>query len=268
MPVTELEKWTERLAIISDEASPGFREATEVCLPLGIRRFELRMLERGRVPYVSEESIREVEEEVARQHLEIVGINPGFGKVDVEDPKADEELSRGFDDAFRLMDRLSVNRMAMFTYTRTDPESATPEKVFQRLDQASERCREQGIQLLIENVPSVWGNTGTRLAEIAEKTEIEVIWDPANSEASGEQAYPTGYNAVRPFIEDVHLKNWDPEKKYVYLEEGAADIRGQVLALVDDDYHGLFCIESHRWDDPEATRINTRQLLGFLAEAP
>lgn len=259
-----LPDWKERLAIISDEAAPGFRAAVGICLPLGIRRFELRLLGGHRVPYVAEEALREVEEEVSRHDLKLIGLNPGFGKVTLEDPKAEGELGQGFDDAFRLMERLSITRMAMFSYTRTGPEAPIPGKVHDLLGRARERCLRQGYELLVENVPSVWGNTGTRLAEIARTAGLKVIWDPANSESSGEEAYPFGYRAVKPFIESVHLKNWDAERKYVYLNEGAADIRGQVRALVQDGYPGYFCIESHRWNDPEATGINAEQLLGYL----
>ncbi len=262
--MSDKQDWKKRLSIVSDEAAPGFKESVEISLPLGIRRFELRLLHEDRVPYVSEEAVREVEETLKRHEIEIVGINPGFGKVPVDDPRAGNQLSEGFDDTFRLMDRLSLDRMAMFTYQRTGPDDPIPEKSFELLGKASKRCQEYGCELLLENVPSVWGNTGSRLASFAEHTGLEVIWDPANSDASGEESFPTGYQAVKPFIRNVHLKNWDPDQGYVYLDEGIANIDGQVRALVEDGYLGDFCIESHRWKDPDATRINTNQLLKTL----
>jgi sugar phosphate isomerase/epimerase len=265
--MTEQTDWKSRLAIVSDEAGAGFRQAVEVCLPLGIRNFELRMLEGERVPYVSEESLRAVEEECQRRHLNIIGLSPGFGKVEVDEPQVEKELTQGLDDTFRLMNRLGVQRLGMFSYKREGAQSPIPEKVEALLARARTRCEKEGFELLLENVPSVWGNTGTRLAEIARATGLRVIWDPANSDASGEPCYPTGYRAVQSFIATVHLKNWDPQRKYVYLSEGVADIQGQIEALVRDGYAGRFCLENHRFDDPQSTEINTRELLGYLEKA-
>lgn len=90
------------------------------------------------------------------------------------------------------------------------------------------------------------------------------MWDPANAAASGEAAYPNGYEAVRDRVAHVHLKNWHPTRGHVYLDEGVADLAGQVRALEADDYGGYYCIESHRWDDPAATVTNVRQLLAML----
>ena len=52
--------WTSRLAIISDEADDSFAEAVAHCLPLGIRAYELRKLEGGRFPQVTERAVQEV----------------------------------------------------------------------------------------------------------------------------------------------------------------------------------------------------------------
>lgn len=259
--------WQNRLAIVSDEAAPGFAEAVRRCLPLGIRAYELRFLYGMRVPHVSMEAIEEVLAEVRDHDLTLVGISPGFCKVRLGDPAVEKEFESGFPQAFRLMDRLGVRRMTVFSYQRTDRGTPIPARVFDLLQRAATLCREEGVELLIENSPQCWADAGEHLAEVARAVGVRVTWDPANAAASGVEAYPAGYKAVQDLVAHVHLKNWQPTHGWVYLNDGVADIAGQVKALEADGYRGYYCIESHRWTDPAATETNTQQLLALLEQS-
>ena len=258
--------WQKRLAIVSDEAAPGFAEAVKVCLPLGIRAYELRFLYGMRVPHVPIEAIEEVLAEVRKHDLTLIGISPGFCKVELDDPAVEKEFKAGFAQAFRLMDRLGVRRMTVFSYQRSDRGTPVPARVFDLLQRAATLCREEGVELLIENSAQCWADTGEHLAEVARTAGVRVIWDPANAAASGGEAYPAGYKAVRGLVAHVHFKNWQPTRGWVYLNDGVADIAGQVRALKADGYPGYYCIESHRRTDPAATETNVRQLLAFLEQ--
>ena len=176
-------------------------------------------------------------------------------------------LTSGLPKAFRLMDQLDVRTMTVFSYRRTEREAPIPPRALELLRRAVQVCSKEGVELWLENSPSCWGDTGAHLAEIARAAGIHVTWDPANAAASGEIAYPNGYEAVRDRVAQVHLKNWHPARGHVYLDEGVADLAGQVRALEADSYGGYYCIESHRWDDPAATATNVRQLLAMLKRA-
>jgi sugar phosphate isomerase/epimerase len=154
--------------------------------------------------------------------------------------------------------------MTLFTFRRAGRDAPIPGAALDLLARAAEACREKGVEMLLENSPTCWGNTGQHLAHIARSIGVRVTWDPANAAASGEQAYPTGYRAVRDRVAHVHLKNWDPAQGHVYLERGVVDLAGQLCALEADGYRGYYCIESHRPTDPAATETNTRQLLAML----
>ncbi len=256
--------WTQRLAIVSDEAAPAFAEAVSISMPLGIRAYEVRNLYVARVPYVSEEAVAEVLSQVAEHGLTLIGISPGFCKRLLDDPATETELQVGLPRAFALMDRLDVRTITLFSYRRTARETPIPPQVADLLHRAAEACRQEGVRLLLENSPSCWGDTGAHLAEVARAIGSEVTWDPANAAASGEVAYPDGYKGVRGLVAHVHLKNWHPEAGNVYLNDGVVDLGEQLRALEADAYHGYYCIESHRWDDPVATQKNTQQLLAWL----
>jgi len=257
--------WTERLAVVSDEAATGFAEAVRVCQPLGIRAYELRALPGGRVPYVSRQAIDEVLSEVQAHNLQLIGLSPGFGKLELDDPAADDELSRGLDVTFSLMDWLGVRRMTMFTYQRTEREAPIPHAVFDRIERAAARCRAAGVDLLLENSASCWGDTGEHVAAIARAAGTYITWDPGNAQAAGDRPFPDGYAAVRHLVVHVHCKNWRPEAGWVDIDAGLVDMAGQVAALKADGYTGYYCVEPHQWQRrAEAVADNTAQLLRLL----
>jgi sugar phosphate isomerase/epimerase len=262
--------WTKRLAIVSDEASESFAEAVDICLPLGIGAYELRSVDGNRFPHISEAAVEQILQVVHTHQLTLLGVSPGFCKISVDDPRVEEEFQAGFPQAFRLMERLGVLRLTTFSYLRgqarlSDP---VPDLVVERLAQAAELCRREGIEMLIENSASCWGSSGERLAYLADTVGVGVTWDPANAAAAGEEAFPTGYNHVRPHITHVHCKNWQPGRGNVSIQEGMVDMAAQVAALQADGYAGYYCVEPHQWHDrANATRLNTRQLLQILADS-
>jgi len=258
--------WTKSLAIVSDEAAPRFGDAVAHCLPLGIRAYELRNLDGRRVPYVSEEQIAEVQRLSVEHGLQLLGLSPGLAKGAVDDPASARELTTDLDAALRLGQRLDVPRLTLFTFKRTSREAPIPQHALDALGGAVARCRAADIEPLLENSAASWGDTGAHVAELAAALDVGITWDPANAAASGELAFPEGYAAVRDHVAHLHVKAWHPQGGHVHLGQGVVDWPGQLAALQADGYQGRFCIESHRWDDPTATRVATRQLLAWLRD--
>jgi sugar phosphate isomerase/epimerase len=257
--------WTERLAIVSDEAAHSFADAVEVCLPLGIKAYEIRHLDDLRFPYVSDQAIDRVLSIVNRRELTLIGVSPGFFKLLVDDPRAEAEFQEGFPRAFRLMDRLDVRQLTVFSYLEDERWDETPAQVIDQMGRAVTLCKQEGIELRIENGANCWGNTGRRLAHLAQAVDARVVWDPANAAAAGETAFPDGYQQVRDLIGLVHCKNWTPEAGNVPIHDGIVDIAAQIAALDADGYTGYYTVEPHQWHDrANAARLNTGQLLQIL----
>ncbi len=141
-----------------------------------------------------------------------------------------------------------------------------------------------GVLLGLENVRSCWANSGwnTRcIVDAIGSPRLKVVWDPADGYVSGEDAsYPEGYEAVRPYIAHVHLKDarlLDPATGLTAWErigDGEVDYRGQLAALIADGYSGAISVETHNQPagktPAEATRLTTAGLRRVLAslEAP
>ena len=255
--------WNDRLAIISDEIDDSFAAAVDFGLALGIRAYELRKLAGGRFPDVSEAAAQEVADTVAANDIELIGVSPGFfkGPLDADDIK--ETFDRRLPAAFRLMHRLGLTRMTLFTFRRASRDEAIPDAIYEPLGRAVELCAGEGIEVVLENASSIYSDTGANLATIARTLGVKVVWDPANAAASGEVAYPDGYAQVRDLLAHVHFKNWTPAG-WAAIKDGAADLAGQVRALKADGYPGCYCLEPHQKDRRAAARLNHAQLLSLL----
>ena len=257
--------WRGRIAIISDEVDDSFAAAVDFCLPLGIRAYELRKLEGGRFPHVTQRALDEGAATVARHDLELIGVSPGFFKG----PLDAEVIARTFEHdlplAFRRMERLGLRRMTLFTFRRGSRDEAIPAEIYDHLGRAVELCAREGIEALLENASSIYSDTGANLAKIARELGIGIVWDPCNAAQSGEEAFPAGYAQVRDALVAVHFKNWSHEQGVVAIDAGIVDMQAQVRALQADGYAGYYTLEPHQWHDRKnAVRANHSQLLALL----
>ena len=256
--------WTSRLAIISDEADDSFSESVDYCLPLGIRAYELRKLEGGRFPAVTERAIQEVADTVTAHDLKLLGVSPGFFKGPLDAEVIARTFAEDLPKAFRLMERLGIHQMTLFTFRRSGRDDPIPAQIYDHLGRAIELCAREGIEVVLENAASIYSNTGANLATIARTLGVKVVWDPANGAASGDASWRDGYDRLRDIIAHVHFKNWTPDG-WAAINDGKVDLAAQVAALKEDGYGGYYCLEPHQWNDRRAAvRENHDQLLALL----
>ncbi len=128
------------------------------------------------------------------------------------------------------------------------------EKVVEGLRISANIAADAGLVLGIENVRSCWANTGHNTARIiaaASHPALKAIWDPGNDYVSGGVPYPAGYEAVRPYICHIHVKDAkvvDPTTGLTSWEavgRGEVDYVGQFRALRRDGYAGGLSLETH-----------------------
>ena len=92
--------------------------------------------------------------------------------------------------------------------------------------------------------------------------------DPGNLYKTGEHDYKPGYELLKRFIANVHLKDAatvDGKTVYLPLGEGAIDYRQQLADLRVDGYQGCLTVETHCRPLPEAFRRSVRYLKQLLA---
>ena len=128
------------------------------------------------------------------------------------------------------------------------------ERIVEGLRIAVDMAADAGLVLALENVRSCWANSGHNTANILRAVDhpsFKTIWDPGNDFVSGGVPYPNGYEAVKPFICHVHVKDarvvdhgagltaWEA------VGRGEVDYVGQFAALRRDGYAGPLSLETH-----------------------
>jgi sugar phosphate isomerase/epimerase len=293
-----------RFGAVTDELDQDLDRALVIARDLGMAAVELNSLWGRNVIELSEEEITRAHRAVEAAGLSVIAVDPPCFKPCVldhlpvgrvaEDPDVARHLEM-LDRALRLARQFDAPYVRVFAFRRSGivglgnpsprlPEGGPiPEEVLDRvaegLREGARRAEEAGIILVLENVRSCWANTGVNTAQVLEAVDspaLRALWDPGNDYASGGIPYPDGYEAVRPYLQHVHVKDArviEPDTgltRWEAIGEGEVDYHGQLRALLEDDYPGIVSLETH-WR-PEggsaaaASRHSFAGLLAILAE--
>src|SRR5919198_1299678 len=142
-----------------------------------------------------------------------------------QDPAFREELAV-LRASIRVAKRLDAPIVRTFGFRRDDmvglgnPSPRLPrggevpdeilEKAAEGLRIAAQITADAGLILGLENVRSCWANSGYNTGRIIAATghpALKALWDPGNDYVAGGVPYPEGYDAVRPQICHVHVKD-------------------------------------------------------------
>ena len=256
------------LAILTDEISLDLDEALGEGKRLGFRKYELRCVDsyEHRVPYLNPGVEERLLNKVENQEIELTALTPGLFKIELSDT---EGIRKALEDALpktcEMATRLGAPRIIVFSFLRNG--GGNPEEALFILKQAGEIAAEHGLQLSIENEPGFFCDTGVNTAEFVKSINAENVginWDPANALVAGEAAYPVGYDAVRPYIQNVHIKDAIPVPPDKWenrlIGDGGVNWLGQLRALMNDKPIDHLTLETHVFPVLEATREDVRRL--------
>jgi len=263
------------LAILSDEISLDLEEAVRFGEEMGFRKYEIRCLDdyEHRVPDFRPGRVDRLHQLVAEGRMEITALTPGVFKIHLSDT---DKLRRELEDILprtcELARRLGVPRIISFGFMR---ETGVPEsEARDRLREAGEVVREHGLELVVENEPGSFCDTGVNTARLVGDLQMDHVginWDPANAVISGEAAYPVGYCAVRPLLRNMHVKDsipLPPDKwENRLLGDGGVNWVGQLAALRRDRPLPHITLETHVFPLLDSTRETLRRIQLLMATA-
>ncbi len=261
------------LGIVSDEVSPDFKEAARHATSWGISIFEIRVLKTGRIPSVDAGELRELKAVVQQQSLTISALSPGVFKFPLsQTPKLEEELAGTLPRTFDLAGDLGASLVIVFGFQREAGEK--PENFRKAVDlmaRAAEKARGRGVTLVIENEPGFWCDSGAntaRLIAAVNSPNLRANWDPCNGYGTAEKPYPDGYESIRKFVANVHVKDTKEGAliRCVPVGEGAVDWRGQLEAIVRDQVVKHITIETHCLPLVEMSKQNVETLKIYLSD--
>ena len=248
------------LGIVTDEVDDDLAEALRHAKEWGMKRVEFRtVFGKGAwnlTPFEQNEALAMVRGE----GFEVVGIGSQFLKIPPEFIKIEydaqiENLKRAMEAAHifgagvvRVLSPLLPSRWAA-----PDIQEPITDEVAAHYLLPARLAEQEGVTLAVENQSTTSITTSAHALQLTEKIDskaLGILWDPANAHVAGEaDAFPAGYERVRPRMAHVHIKDAkqvaDGRFEWSVVGEGDFDVAGQLRRLAEDGYETTVTLEPH-----------------------
>jgi L-ribulose-5-phosphate 3-epimerase len=271
------------IAAITDEFAPDLAAALDAMKPIGMEAAELRMIGTKNIMDLDEDELKVVKRLLDSRGFRVISIAspllkcvyPGV-EVDTRWQQDAFAAKHSFEDQRGLLEHallvakyFSAQIIRVFSYWRT----VEPERVFELVCEAmwrmAERAAREGVIIGLENEHACNISTGAQAARVLEAVNhpnLKLVWDPANAMVSGEVPFPDGYSIIpKDRIVHVHAKDchmdghkpvWGP------LGTRSVDWKGQIAALLADEYQGYLSLETH-WPGPGGDKLAGSTICGW-----
>jgi sugar phosphate isomerase/epimerase len=277
-----------KLSVITDEIDADLDNALNVMAEYGVTGAEIRSVWNGNIADASDDMVEKVRRTLADHGATCVAIASPFYKCDMGEDLTqhardafgppDRATACGFSDQIAMLERcveiarrLDTKYIRVFTFWKKEPLTSEIEdqlvSAFLEPAQIAERA---GVTLLIENEHSCCVGTGAQSARLLEdigSPAVRGLWDPGNAYFDGETPFPTGYDAIKRYIEHVHVKDAhivDGRPQWCIVGEGDVRWPDQLKALKNDGYAGYLSLETH-YNAPPSKEATSRECIKALA---
>ena len=257
------------LAFVTDELSRDPRQAIEMALEWGIQKFELRNIHSARFPRVGLgvlDNLIALREEFS---IEYTAVSPGFFKCRLDDQEAlDYAFGDGLELCMDFMESCETSILICFGFEMDPPGD---DQAVARLQDLGDRLADRSLSAAVENETHCKFNTPGRIAHLLRQVgrpNVGANWDLGNLKQGAQTGFPQGYEIVKPFIFNVHVKDVAPAAdgtmEWKPIGSGICDWQGQVDAIVRDQVVDHLTIESHCGPPESVGLANVKALRGYL----
>lgn len=249
-----------KLAFITDEVTQSFEDAVALAKDQGLAGLELRSVEDRPIDQAAPEQVEAWRGLLEREGLSVSNLASTFYKCDLRDGAAVDSDQEKLVRLCRIAEAFDCQTIRGFAFFQAGPLCQMLEEIVDAFARPLETLHKHNKCLLLEADPSVHGTNHRQLASIlqalvqrygqAVRPLIGAIYDPGNDvyDPEGEQPFPEGYRAIRPWLRHVHIKDavqgpGGPE--CVRVGDGLVDYPGLLRALRSDGYEGWLSMETH-----------------------
>jgi sugar phosphate isomerase/epimerase len=240
-----------RLSAFADEIAADLGEQITVLRQEGIRHIDLRAAWGVNVLDLTDAQVTEARRLLSEAGIGVAAIGSPIGKVPV-DGDFDQHLTR-FERALALTQNFETSYIRLFSfYPPAGNPDAKPstwrDEVLRRLRELTARAGAAGVTLVHENEKDIYGDTIDRCMDLLttlNDPRFVAAFDPANFIQCRQEPYPAGYEALRPWIEYVHVKDAQADGTVTAAGEGLADWPAILDRLRESGYDGFLSLEPH-----------------------
>ncbi len=241
------------LSAFADEISADLNEQIAVLQSENIRFIDLRSVWQTNVVELSDEQLSTVKHALEAAGIGVAAIASPLGKVPIDSPF--EEHLQYLDRAILAAKTLSSSYIRIFSfYPPTNATSPMPDpssyrdEVLLRLRTMTARARAAGITLIHENEKDIYGDTIDRCVDLLQNINdphFRSALDPANFLQCAQVPYPDAYQATRPWLAYVHVKDVQADGTLTVAGNGEAHWPELLQQLHQDGYAGFMALEPH-----------------------
>ncbi|HIE03419.1 MAG TPA: sugar phosphate isomerase/epimerase [Candidatus Latescibacteria bacterium] len=243
-------------AVFTDEVSQDLKVVLKVVEDYNLDGIEIRSLW-DKPPQDLVDEIPRLKEGLRDTGLKVCSIASPFFKCDIDSEDEYKEHLDILRRCIKLAQALDCTVIRGFTFWRKGRGAEDYwQRILDKFEEPVKISEQEGMTIGIENEASTMIGTGKVLAEFLKALDhpnVKATWDPANSvydEHVKEEPYPEGYEAIKPFMVHMHLKDAGKDPKTgelvsVPIGDGVIDYRGQFRALIGDGYEGFVSLETH-----------------------
>jgi len=247
-----------RLSAFADEISADLNEQIEVLHSENISYLDLRSVEGINVLDLTNAQVMTIKNTLNKHNIGVACIASPIGKVSIASP---------FDETLKKLEReIKLANIFQTPFVRIcsfyqpvlsveDAESGEfvdpaewRDEVHKRLHSMTEQAHTANITLLHENEKDIYGDTIPRCVDLLQSMNDEhfqAILDSANFIQCGQIPYPDAYEAIRPWLRYVHVKDARTDGSVVAAGKGEANWPDLLQRLHKDGYDGIFSLEPH-----------------------
>lgn len=282
-----------RFAVLTDEVAGSEADAIVFAKQYGLKWVELRDTPRAQDRTRKNETYFKMEPErlkLVRADLKAAGLKVSFlntGLLKFGLPGTELKMSRpetlenkakrearqevlygermkDLELAIRAAHILDVSQLRVFAYVRVVDVPAVWDRLANELGEYAHVAEKGGVTLLLENESSCNVATSKELADMTLKVNAKALgmnWDPDNTYAFGEKAWPDGYRLL-------------PLKKLGNVQMKAGNVIGVrkidwasvIKELNKDGYKGCIGLETHVFDGTliEKAHLCMKEIKGYF----
>ena len=234
----------------ADEISPDFDTQLQALQAFGIQYIELRGVDGINVSDLPPEKVREVKEKLSAAGIQVSSIGSPIGKIGIDEPFQPhlEKLKR----TLEIQKELGAPYLRMFSFylPQGRPAGDFRSPVLERLSTMAGEAARWDAVLLHENEKGIYGDTAPRCLDLMEQLSgdhFRAVFDFANFVEVGQDTL-AAYSMLKPYIQYIHVKDADENRKIVPAGQGQGHIQDILADLTAGGWRGFLSLEPHLVD--------------------
>ncbi len=244
------------LGVITDEVTQDIFEAAAFCKRYGLECMEVRSVN-DRSPFdFLDKDIEDINAAAKEYGLSVCAISAPLFKCDIDDAEAIATHIESFEKCAKRAKSLGAKYIRGFDFWDNGTSNEVRAEKYKKI---AEICEKYDIICVIEADPSVHSNTPHKTAELVKAINspyIKVLFDPGNEVWVNEKASADAYDAVKPYLAHIHIKDadiLDGKPDAVKVGTGLVDYKALFSKLIADGYSGSVMLETHYRKNVELT---------------